>query len=173
MNNQLQKLFEKLEDQRENITQDISKISDRQFHFSKNGKWSIAQILAHVISAEKLSLDYMKKKSLGINALDNSGIIESLKSLVLQISQRIPMKYRAPRYVIENTPPPISFEDLKKRWASLRSEMANFLDTISEQNVRKKIYKHPVAGRLDARQALTFFREHIIHHLPQIKRLSK
>ena len=44
---------------------------------------------------------------------------------------------------------------------------------ILSAQLKKKIYKHFFAGRLNIQHALIFLREHIIHHQPQINRLLK
>ncbi len=61
-----------------------------------------------------MSLIYMKKKSLGVDELDDSGILEALKFRFLQASQRIPMlKFKAPKAVVEHTPTSVSFDTLE------------------------------------------------------------
>jgi hypothetical protein len=171
MNAGLEKIFNELEKQRENIYFKIADLPSDQYSRSVNGKWSIGQILTHLMTSERLSLLYMKKKSLGIKNLNDSGSLEAFKTFLLKISQRLPLRFTAPKFLIAHTPSALDKEDLQLKWIRSRQELKNFLEKIEDQNVRKKIYKHPVAGRLDARQAMIFFYEHIRHHLPQIKRL--
>lgn len=114
----------------------------------------------------------MKKKMLGIDQLRNSGIAGSLRFTLLQLSQRIPnLKFRAPNVVMANTPQALPMDELISQWDALRNDLKALLESIEEKNVKKAIYKHPLAGRLDAAQATTFFCEHARHHWPQIKRL--
>ncbi|MBA4055356.1 MAG: hypothetical protein C0490_11640 [Marivirga sp.] len=145
---------------------------ERLNHKTAATKWSISQILMHLMTSEQLTLGYLKKKSLGLDQLANSGAIESLKMVILQISQRLPLlKYKAPKYLVTNTPDAIALQDLKTRWESSRTELKIFLENIQDKDLHKLIYKHPVAGRFDVVQCLTFLNEHFLHHLPQIKRL--
>jgi len=173
MHSTLQSIFDTLETQRGTLLNQVEKISEDQFLKSPApGKWSISQILTHLITSEQLSIAYMKKKSLGIGELDDSGLIESLKMVVLKISQRIPsVKFKAPAVVLEKTPPPLTHQQVIQQWYATRQDLLKFLQSIDDKNIRKKIYKHPIAGRLDVTQALTFFHEHIHHHWPQVKRL--
>jgi hypothetical protein len=114
----------------------------------------------------------MKKKSLGIDRLNNAGLWELFKLRGLQLSQRLPLlKYRAPRHLVENTPDTLPLEELTVQWNFSRNELKHFLDALQEKDIHKLIYKHPVAGRFDVVQCLIFMREHFHHHLPQIKRL--
>ena len=172
MHADLDRIFQKLENERKQVFAEIEKMPPARYTFSDGRKWSIAQILTHLLTSERLSVGYMKKKSLGINSIQNSGLAEEVRYGLLKMSQRIPfLKYRAPKVVVENTPLALPFEDLKREWQSLRDDLRTFLDSIDERNISKKIYKHPVAGRLNVKQAIGFFGEHFNHHLPQIKRL--
>ncbi len=137
----------------------------------KPGKWSIAEIVAHLITADRLSLEYMKKKSLAIETVGDAGWFEDFKMLVFTVSQRIPVKYNAPKGVLQNTPRSIERSNLSNDWNVLLQDYKIFLEGIPEQYTRRKIYKHPILGRIDAKLCLQSLHEHYHHHLPQIKRL--
>lgn len=173
MNSYFEKTFNKLEQQRAQIIEQLGKVSTEKFNYKPQPtKWSIAEILTHIITAEQLSLAYMKKKAPALNELDNSGFSESFRLIVLIISQRIPaLKFKAPAVVVNSTPPSFQMEEAISKWNQQRQELRNFLESFDDKHVRKVLYKHPIAGRFDTRQALVFFGEHIIHHWPQIKRL--
>lgn len=173
MNPSFQTIFSAVERQRAEILSQVKQLTpDRYILQPSPAKWSIAQILTHILTAEKLSIGYMKKKMLGIDQLQNSGMAGSLRFSLLQLSQRIPvLKFRAPNVVLANTPQALPVDELISQWDELRNDLKSLLESIEEKNVKKAIYKHPLAGRLDAAQATAFFYEHIHHHWPQIKRL--
>jgi hypothetical protein len=171
MNAKLEKLLRELELQSERILQVASSLKEEQYNYNPTGKWSVSQILTHIVTAENLSLSYMKKKSLGVDKLDDSGWLESLKIILLKISQRIPVRYKAPKVVVDNTREGLSFEEVSAEWKNMHRDLKNFLHAIPNEYLKRKIYKHPVVGRLDVYQAMQFFREHRNHHWPQIKRL--
>ncbi len=173
MNARLQKLFNKLEEDRIKLFKEVEKLSPEQFQHSENGKWSVQQILSHLYIAEKLSLQYIAKKVLGIKDADRSGLAEELKMILLKLSQRLPFKFKAPRALNELTPSGLSFEQLRDEWESEREQLKIFLEKFEPEHLDKKIYRHVRAGLLNIQHALIFFREHYIHHLPQIKRLMK
>jgi hypothetical protein len=172
LNIKLQYQFDQLEKETQSLLGMIKTVSNDKLNASPSKqRWSISQISAHLITAENASLNYMKKKNLGVEKLRNSSWLESVKIVLLKFSQRLPFKYKAPKYVAENTPQLITYQEIEKAWTDVRDELRKFLESIEEKNIRKKIYKHPVAGYLDATQALIFFREHIYHHAPQVRRL--
>jgi uncharacterized damage-inducible protein DinB len=173
MNSKLNTLFNSLEEDRKNLLATVSNLSLEKQLNAPPGKWSIQQILAHLIAAEKLSVMYLHKKMLGIKEAENTGLWEEIKMMALQASQRLPLKFKAPRMVVENTPAYASFEELTADWDKTRAELKVLLEKFEDSQIRKKIYKHIRAGRLNIQHALLFFREHIIHHRPQINRLMK
>lgn len=73
----------------------------------------------------------------------------------------------------QNTPPVMPVPLALAYWEEVRNALKNFIADIPEEHLRKEVYRHPQAGRFNARQALVVFREHLNHHLPQIKRLLK
>jgi hypothetical protein len=115
----------------------------------------------------------MKKKSLGIETLKDSGLRQAIVSALLKFSQRIPFRYKAPNVIVDNTPEALSAEEIMRRWDKSRAELKQFLEGIPENRSRRLIFKHPVGGMLNGKQALKFMYEHINHHLPQIKSLLK
>jgi hypothetical protein len=169
MEAELQKIYDQLEIQREELLKKISTLNEENHNHTVRGEWSINQILAHILTSERLSLLYMKKKFQGINDLGDTGLYESLKVVILTISQRLPFRYKAPKLVVDHTPT-LSLKEIELHWANTRKELKDFLERIEPHHIKRKIYKHPVAGRLNVVQAIGFLREHIIHHLPQIKR---
>lgn len=175
MHPQIKKIVDSLESQRESILKDFRDFSAEQLQRApRPGKWSAAQILSHIITAERMSVTYMQKKLQGIDQASRSGIMEEVRFGILKVSQRLPgMKFKAPQRVLENTILYKDFASIEAEWKSIRIELEKLVARIPEHHLDRMIYKHPVAGYLNVPQALKFFREHIIHHTPQLKRLLK
>ncbi len=171
MNQKLQRIFDGAEADRKKILAQVADLSEDKFSQQPANKWSISQILAHIILAERISLQYMRKKSLGIDSAGDSGLWEDLKFLVLKFSQRVPLKYKAPKVLAENEPETLTYKEIEKEWQQGRDELKKFIETFRDEQMKKKIYRHPVSGMLNVMQAVAFFREHANHHLPQIRRL--
>ena len=174
MHAQLQTVFDSMEQEKNLLIDHVSeRTTEEYFRVPAPGKWSVAQIMTHLMVAEQLSLRYMKKKSLGINDVKDSGLLQELTFQFYDVLQRLPIKLRAPKTILDHTPEPLSLADLKTQWGNFRSELKIFLTTIQDQHIRRMIYKHAFAGRLDAIQALRFFITHIHHHRPQIDRIMR
>jgi hypothetical protein len=133
-------------------------------------KWSINQIIAHLISAEQLSIKYMSKKMLGIDRAGDTGFYEELKMLLLQISQRLPFKFKAPKMVIENTRPDLNITGLIEQWDLVRAELKALLEKMEDHQIKREVYRHLALGLFNIQHAVKFFGEHVAHHTPQIRR---
>jgi hypothetical protein len=101
MHPRLEYLFESIETQRKNLLLSLNRMSHEQLNHHLEGKWSINQIVAHLISAERLSVNYITKKIQGVETASNTGFVEELKMLLLKTSQRLPLKFKAPKIIIE------------------------------------------------------------------------
>jgi hypothetical protein len=171
MHKKLQRIYEEAEFERENLLQLISNLPEDKLFRSPGGKWSVSQILSHIIEAERISLSYMKKKSLGIAQTADSGLLDDFKFFLLTMSQRLPLKYKAPKVLSGQPPPALPYPQIVQSWNEVRSELKSFMETFDDRTIKRKIYKHLIAGRLNVIHAVKFFIEHLKHHLPQIKRL--
>jgi len=135
-----------------------------------NGKWSVSQIVGHLILTEELSVGYINKKINAIKEVGRTGVFGELKMLVFIISQRLPLKYKAPKSLGEQPRSFPDFASLEKDWDAVRQQLKLLLERFPEEGLKKKIYRHPVMGRCNIVHALISLKEHIAHHYPQIKR---
>ena len=171
----LEQLFAEIEVQRKKALNSVKDFTNKQLNTSLlPGKWSAAQILNHLITAEQLSLRYMQKKIQGIKDTSDSGLLEELKINLLIISQRIPgLKFKAPKAVMDHMAMNQDLNSITSEWDKVRGELKSLLEKIPDEHVNRKIYRHAIAGYLNVKHSLLFFREHLIHHTPQLNKLSK
>jgi hypothetical protein len=173
MDHSFQKLFDELESQRGQILESVRHLTPDQLNKSlRPGKWSVSQILSHIITAERMSLMYIEKKLQGVHEVADSGWWEEIKLFGLKVSQRLPgIKFRAPKRVVENTAFYLDHDTIRKEWDLVRSDAKALLSKIDGAQAKRLVYRHPIAGYLNIKQCFIFFREHITHHTPQIKKL--
>ncbi len=171
MNPKLQNLFHSLEAQRSELLKTLKTVSAEKLNTQVDNGWSINQIIAHLIAAEKLSVAYIQKKIQAVDEVGDTGLIEELKMVALKLSQRLPLRFKAPRVVVENTSTSADIFALEQEWIIARQQLKGLLEKLSDDQINRKIYKHVRAGKLNIQHMLIFFSEHIIHHQPQIKRL--
>jgi DinB superfamily len=170
MDASLQKLFSSIEQQRASLLGELKSAKPDSLVQGKNDKWSVSQIVRHLIIAERLSIGYINKKINAINEVGNTGMLSELKLVIFIVSQRLPIKYKAPASLGDQPTDYADMDALEKDWDDARADLKKLLENFPASGLKKKIYRHPVMGRCNILHALIFFREHIIHHWPQIKR---
>jgi len=170
MKKELQLTFDELESQRAELLKEVISLSHDELTKSPEGKWSIIHILSHIVAGERAGLEYVRKKVLGVREAGESGMWEGLKLALFKASQRIPfLKYKAPRVLVDRTIVYNDLSTLELEWENIRRDWRSFLDKLPDEFSNKKIFRHAVGGRFNVRQGLVILREHINHHIPQIR----
>jgi len=67
MNSRLQSLFDTIETQRHILLSSLRNLPSEKLNYHSVNKWSINEIISHLIAAEKLSLQYISKKMLALS----------------------------------------------------------------------------------------------------------
>lgn len=133
------------------------------------GKWSALQVLHHVVTAESLTVGYVRKKMQAGAALPRAGLNSRLRLLALRVTLKAPLRLRAPAATAA-VPESIDPAELRARWDAVRSDMRALLDSFPAELNGRLVFRHPLAGRLGLADTLAFMHAHLEHHLAQVKR---
>lgn len=132
-------------------------------------RWSVYEIMQHLMATERASMRYLQKKLQDPNALPSAGIASSIRAALLRASLRSSQKHKAPAAVsIDVFEEVASFAQLSGEWQAQRVELRDFLEKQPEIVFRKAAYKNPSAGRMTIENMLKFFLVHFQRHLKQI-----
>ena len=160
--------WDKLEDQLINIIQSLKDLEPDALAFRiSDDKWSILQILQHLVLSEKLSMMYLAKKWKYSQDLPQKTLITLFRSWALLISIRSPIPLKAPARVNVFDQDKTSVEIIRE-WQLIRSEMKDFLEKLPVKVFDKELYKHPAVGKLTLDHMLEFFYAHCKRHHKQI-----
>lgn len=148
----------------------LAHYSDAQFaRQPAEGKWSLAQVYAHIMTANLLSVKGM------IRALDTQSppVPDRLKwsARYILVWGKIPAGRKVPQVVQDRTPvfdKPKALEAILR----LREQLQALYSRKQEWNPRQKL-RHPVLGYLDNRQWIRFMQIHTEHHYLQLLRTEK
>lgn len=169
----VEKKFKSIEDQRKNLLDEIAKLSHTQQNFKPApDSWSILQVVNHVIHAETGVVKYMLKKMQGISTVEKSGMQAKLRWVVLKSFLKSPLKFKAPKVLNIPQEDVYIFDNVSKQWSGVRAEFAKILDQLNPADAEKLLFKHPISGRFNIYQTMSFMREHIGHHVKQIERIK-
>jgi hypothetical protein len=168
----LQNKYLILEQNRERLYDQIEKLDVKQLNYRPlEGKWSIIQIIFHIIKAEQITVISINKEIRNTANKTKFGLYSLIRSFLLRYALRSPLKFKAPP-LLRNIPSDYDIHELKTKWITVRSKLHNALGEITDESAKKYMFEHPYAGRLSIYQTMDFLVEHFNHHYRLIKRLA-
>ncbi len=136
------------------------------------GKWSIAQILAHINFAFSGPIAYLNHKLKEPEKIPNKNLSTWWRSFSLNIALKSDFKFKAPKGV-DIVPDRLQLADIQQQWDTEKTELKKILDEFPIELKNKAVFRHPLAGRITLGQTLEFMRHHLMHHERQITRYLK
>ncbi len=173
MNANLEAAFQKIEDDRKQLFVLLKNYSN-EILLKKPApdKWSVAEVIGHLMVAEGASLKYLQKKTQDMSKEPNAGFTGWRRLAFVKLVFVLPVKFKAP----EITAPPKetkSLEVLEHEWTQLRKDTYKLISSLSDADAKKSIWKHTLAGKMNIYQMVEFFGFHFQRHLGQIRRTLK
>jgi DinB superfamily len=163
--NKLQ-IADKLRENHQKFADYISTLSEQDFMFLVNEKWTAGQQLDHIlrgVSPVKMALSLPKFVPKILFGKPNRSSI-SYENLVASYQGKLALGGKASGRFI---PPKVSFdkrEVLKNKLLKTVTELCKKLDNFSETQLDELILPHPIIGKLTIREMLYFTIYHCDHH---------
>lgn len=63
-----------------------------------------------------------------------------------------------------------SLKEVESEWAQIRSDLFQLIGNLSNAELKKELWKHAIAGKMDIYEMLDFFHIHFERHRNQIER---
>ncbi len=146
--------------------------SEQDLRFKPNGAWNALQVVDHIINSEKGTLGYMMKKTMAkVKELPTRGEVEQSAADQLNAALKSDRKWKAPD-VLPDPSDNRSLKEMVAYWEGLQLKMREFTSNLDAAYDDKLIFRHPLSGRLDMEQTVTFLANHIEHHMHQIERIK-
>lgn len=170
MDPKLKSAFDQFEASRLDLVAYVGTFPEEKLHIKKSENvWSPIQIMNHVSGAEESAVKYMNKKLKHTNAWSKSGWKASMRYALLKLSFYLPFKYKAPS-VLKAPDNNLSLQETMEHWEKIRADMSLLLESLSEEQTKAELFKHPIVGRMNIYQALSFMHAHLDRHKAQVKR---
>ena len=174
MNTKIANLWQKLETQRTQLMQDISKFDNAILNKKpKPDAWSVVQTMQHLMAAEAASLSYMRKKLSFVNQVPKAGFKSHIRRFLLNVAFVLPLKFKAPPNLSKMPYDDLDFQTLKNKWAELRAEYLDLLNKLPQNVFSAELWRHQIAGKMTLFQMIDFFDDHQKRHRGQIERTLK
>lgn len=170
----LQPQWQRLEKIKQEYQQQyVEQLSPAQLAFKPTAEaWSIQQVLRHVVTVEQLSILSLARQK-GSNKSRRKSVGTSLRSALLRIMLKSPLKFKAPSIPELQPEEQQNIPALLQEWETVRLQLQQFLDAFPEDRLDYEIYRHPRSGWLTLLQALQFLEDHLRHHQQQLERIRK
>lgn len=160
-----------LEDKRKNLYDLLETLDEKQLNFRPaEDKWSITQIVFHLVKAEQLSVISINKEIRNTNS-GRAGVSAFVRSSLLKFALISPLKFKAPP-IMGNVPKEYDINELKTKWLTVRNKLHTALGEVDKELGKQYLFVHPYAGKLNIYQTMDFLVQHFNHHYRQIKRLA-
>ena len=148
----------------------ISKLSLIELNNKSHG-WSILQHLYHCWLVESLAKQYITKKILYPETINNVSIITYFKSFLTPLVWKLGYKAIAPK-ITATFPEQIDLNKLNLDWIESRDsfdELISKLHLLKLEN--KAFFNHPFIGRINLQLTLSFFNFHFNHHKSLVEKI--
>jgi len=169
MHDQLQQTLQAIEKTRCALLDELATV-DAETLVAKPipGKWSILEIVEHLVLAEREVLQ---------NLPDPSEMVELRRSLkhhftypmvMMVLRCRIPVKAPSAGMIPRGT---TSLDALRSRWDESQQWLRCYVGGLDQAGIYRAVFQHPIAGPMDLTQAIRMGQVHVATHTRQIRRL--
>lgn len=156
---------------RADLLADVGRLDPVQVRFAPGpGRWSIAQVIEHLVLAEELTLRGLRSprpaadRGLAVAATLRLALVKAvLRSRVLRV--RTPARGLDP----EGT---ATLDSLERRWAEAAAGLEGFLRDLPPARRAERLCRHAAAGWLTPGQMLDFLVLHLRHHHRQVRAIQ-
>jgi hypothetical protein len=174
MKNEFKTRYQQMEASRQKLFSELKNYSQDVINKKPApDKWSVAEVLQHLIVSEEASLNYIRKKTANASPSKKSGLSAKIKYALLQIAFNIPVKYKAPKIIVPQATGNIQLNELDNKWRQIRSETIAIIEKLSDNDFENELWLHPVTGKMSLMQMVDFLTMHFQRHERQIKQTLK
>lgn len=160
----LHRSFATLERQKLALLSSVSTWSDARLrHRPEPSVWSALDLLDHLVKVEIGTLAALRSNlpnGSPVTLRDRFGAL--MVNAVMLSPKRIKVPASAAQLVLPE--PAAEPSTILERWSELRLDISDLLSSLSPQQLRCGLFRHPVSGWLTVSQALTFLSTHLTHH---------
>jgi len=161
-----------LEDKRKKLYDLLETLDEKQLNYRPaEDKWSITQIVFHVVKAEQLSVISINKEMRNADSI-KAGVSAFVRSSIMKYALMSPLKFKAPA-IMGNIPKEYDINELKTKWLTVRNKLHTALGEVDNELGKRYLFTHPYAGKLNINQTMDFLVQHFNHHYRQIKKLAQ
>ncbi len=131
------------------------------------GKWSILEIVEHLVNAEKDVLQGLPEYSKLVGKAQSYKNGLTYRAVLFVLKFGIPVKAPSEKMLPVGD---VSLAQICKRWDQSQKWFKEYIEGLDEEGLKRAVFFHPVAGPVNPEQAVIMSIAHIDTHTRQIKR---
>lgn len=132
--------------------------------------WSPLDVIEHLVLAEQAVLGDLG--SAATRAAQRPTGAEFVRAGIVWLVLRVGVRVRVPSAAMLPTGER-SFDELQRQWTEQHRTLRAFATGLDERGLRRRIFRHPIAGPLDMVAALRLLSAHLLTHQRQLRRLRR
>lgn len=170
-NHGISRTLQRLESRRTKLCAALSAWSpEEQRYRSTPASWCVLEVVDHLVRTESSILAMMCRN---LSAGNPIPLRDRYRTLALKVLMRTPIRVKAPQSAARLVAPSDlqDFDSLTRKWIKERTQLAAFVNSLTEEQQNSGLFHHPVGGWTDAAGALAFLDAHLAHHQFQINRI--
>lgn len=165
----LRRRIEELDAARNALLDELERLPRQQLAAHPiQGKWSILEIVEHLVLAEKDVLaglpDPAELRPMTRTPKDRVLYWVVMGILRFRVGVKTPSKAMEPKGAT-------SLAELRLRWDQSQAWLRRYADSVEPNGSDAAVFRHPVAGPMTLEQTLRMARTHVSLHTEQIQRL--
>ncbi len=165
-------MFDRLERQKEAVlSRVVSWPKERLLFRHESNSWSTLDVVDHLVKVERSSLAAIRSSLPGGHPVT---LKDRLGAFVVISIMKSPMRVKVPSSASEVFPDSeADLVSVSEHWNQTRVILRKVLDSLSADQLRCGLLRHPVAGWMTMSGAMDFVSAHMRHHEFQLRRLEK
>jgi uncharacterized damage-inducible protein DinB len=163
---ELEMRFTALEEERHRVLEALTAASSAQLSFQPAaGGWSLLEVAEHMVRVEEaVALQLAKSETVA----QSRSLGQWFRHKLVRFWLAVGLRAQAPGRM---RPQGWDLARLRERWESVRQQLREYLDTVTEADLGRLAARHPVAGPVTVADSVTFLEGHFRHHLRQMARV--
>ena len=169
MDARFEKMFQAFDERRCALLNQVEALSaERLVARPIPGKWSILEIVEHLVLAEREVLQNLAEPSELVARRRGLKAHLAYPMVMVALKCGIPVKAPSPRMLPKcNT----SLADLRRQWDESQRWFRSYVNALDREGFGRAVFAHPVAGPMNVGQTLHMGQLHVATHSRQIRRL--
>lgn len=162
-------LLEAITAQRTTLLADVAALTPAQRTWrSAPNAWSAVDVIEHLVLAEQMVLGDLA------TAPDRADrprrFAQRVRAVLVWLVLRLGVRVSVPAEAMRPTGS-ASFDTLRERWDAQHHALHAFVGGLDAAGLRRRVFRHPIAGPLDVPQTLRLLSAHLSTHQRQLARI--